>query len=747
MNTEETVYTATYTALMALPYVSPAVEPRVEAGRHTLDRIWPGRPYPLGTSWDGHGVNLAVYAENATSVEWLLFDGAYEATASRSFVLPERTGPVWHGYLPELRPGQLYALRVHGPWEPAAGHRFNPAKVLLDPYARAIGRPARWHPSLVGSVRGARGEVACELDSGPYAPLGAVIDDRFDWQGVEAPRVPWEDTVIYEAHVRGLTMRHPGVPEELRGTFLGLVSDSVLEHLRGLGVTTAQLLPVQSIAVEQRLIDLGLTNYWGYNTLNYFAPEPRYSSDGPVSAVSDFKTMVRELHRAGFEVIIDVVYNHTGEGNHTGPTLSFRGIDNASYYKLQPKDRQLYIDYTGTGNTLDPGNPYVLQLITDSLRYWVREMHVDGFRFDLAAALARELYDVNMLSAFFKVIQQDPVLSRVKLIAEPWDVGPGGYQVGNFPWSWTEWNGKYRDAVRSFWRGDAGRVAEFATRLTGSADLYGHNGRKPWASINFVTAHDGFTLEDLVRYERKHNEANGEQGRDGSDHNVSSNFGVEGPSDEPEVRSRRAKRKRALMATLLLSQGIPMLSGGDEVSRSQAGNNNAYCQDNELSWFDWDLGPEELDFQRFTSDLIRLRRAHPIFRRRNFLTGEMQGSCRDVSWWHPAGHEMREGDWHEPRGAAFGMRLCGKSLRQLDQHGHDVEDATFLLLVAGLEGRTFTLPPCPHASGWRVCVDTDRGSVDPAGRGRLLATGARLRVPDNALVLLIGSSAEGVAGA
>ncbi len=724
---------------MALHSASALPSPLVDPHPAAEALVWPGRPFPLGASYDGQGVNLAVYAENATRVEWLLFDGAYEPVPSRSVDLPERTGPVWHAYLPGLRPGQLYGLRVHGPWELTAGHRFNPNKVLLDPYARAIGRPLRWHPSLAGSVRRGRTEVPCELDSSPYAPLGAVVEDDFDWQGVQAPWVPWQETIIYEAHVRGLTMRHPAVPEELRGTYQGLVHESVLEHLRELGVTTVQLLPVQSIVEDKRLLELGLTNYWGYNTLNYFAPEPRYSSNGPVSAVGDFKTMVRELHRAGLEVIIDVVYNHTGEGNHTGPTLSFRGIDNRSYYKLQPKDARFYIDYTGTGNTLDPGNPYVLQLITDSLRYWVEEMHVDGFRFDLAAALAREFYDVDMLSAFFKVIQQDPVLSRVKLIAEPWDVGPGGYQVGNFPWSWTEWNGAYRDAVRAFWRGDPGRVAELATRLSGSSDLYAHNGRKPWASINFVTAHDGFTLEDLVSYERKHNLANGEDGRDGHGHNLSSNAGVEGASDDQDVRRRRAKRKRGLMATLLLSQGIPMLLGGDELSRTQQGNNNAYCQDNELSWFDWELGDEERAFSRFTADLVALRRAHPVFRRRSFLSGRDDAGCRDVTWWHPNGHEMSASDWHDQRSSAVGMRLCGDALREIDHHGVPVSDVSFLMLVAGREGRTFSLPACPGGEGWRVCVDTEAGWVDRRGRGALLAGGARLRVADNSLTLLIAS--------
>ena len=726
---------------MALPTACSTRASRLDAAPDARTRVWPGRPFPLGATWDGHGVNLAVYAEHAARIEWLLFDGVYDPAPSRTIVLPERTGPVWHGYVPEIGPGQLYGLRVHGPWDPVAGHRFNPAKVVLDPYARAIGRPLRWHPSLAATLRIRGEELPCEIDSAPHAPLGAVVDDSFDWQGVQPPRVPWQDTVIYEAHVRGMTMRHPDVPDEVRGSYLGMVSEPVLRHLREVGVTTVQLLPVQAIAEEQRLTELGLTNYWGYNTLNYFAPEPRYSSNGPITAVNDFKTMVREFHRAGFEVIIDVVYNHTGEGNHSGPMLSFRGIDNRSYYKLQPRDQRFYIDYTGTGNTLDPGNPYVLQLITDSLRYWVTEMRVDGFRFDLAAALARELYDVDMLSAFFKVIQQDPVLSRVKLIAEPWDVGPGGYQVGSFPWTWTEWNGKYRDTVRSFWRGDRGRLAEFATRLTGSSDLYAHNGRKPWASINFVTAHDGFTLQDLVSYERKHNRANGEGGRDGHDHNLSSNAGVEGPSDDPDVRVRRVKRKRGLWTTLLLSQGIPMILGGDELSRTQRGNNNAYCHDSELTWYDWALDDDAEAFLRFAAEVVALRRAHPVFRRRSFLTGTREGGCRDVTWLHPDGHELRDGDWHDQRASALGMRLCGECLREVDERGVPVRDDSFLLLVAGREGRTFTLPAAVHTDGWRVCLDTDAGSVDPRGGGPLLQGGARLLVPENALLLLIGSNA------
>jgi isoamylase len=706
--------------------------------------LWPGQPYPFGTTWDGRGVNVALYSEHATRVEWLLYQNAYDPEPVRSFDLPQRTGPVWHGYIPGIRPGQLYGLRVHGAWDPAAGHRFNPAKVLLDPYARAIGRPLNWHPSLYGDAPRGRGEARDETDSAPYAPLGAVVDAAFDWQGVGAPSVAWDETVIYETHVQGLTMRHPGVSEEQRGTFRGVVSPPVIEHLLRLGVTTVQLLPVQSIVDDQRLVDQGLANYWGYNPLNYFAPEPKYSSDGPVQAVDDFKTMVRELHRAGLEVIIDVVYNHTGEADHMGPTLSFRGIDNRSYYKLVAKDKRFYRDYTGTGNTLDPGNPYVLQLIMDSLRYWVTEMHVDGFRFDLAAALARELYDVDMLSAFFKVIQQDPVLSRVKLIAEPWDVGPGGYQVGNFPWYWTEWNGRYRDSVRSFWRGDPGRLGEFATRISGSADLYASSGRRPWASINFVTAHDGFTLEDLVSYEHKHNHANLEGNRDGHEPNLSSNAGVEGPSDDPEVKRRRLLRKRSLMATLLLSQGIPMLLGGDEIGRTQRGNNNAYCQDNEVSWYDWDLRPEQAAFRDFTGGLVALRRVHPVFRRRTFLEGTVAvDGWRDVTWWHRDGRLMRSDDWD--RDGAVGKLLFGGGLKEPTATGLRRLDVSFLLIFQNRTGGAFVMPPAPDAAGWRLCVDTESGVVVDGGVGRLVEPGSRVRLPAGVMRVYVASDEPGPA--
>ncbi len=711
--------------------------------------MWPGRPFPLGATWDGAGVNVAVYAENAEAVDVVLFDTAYDPEPTLTHRLRERTGPVWHGYLPGVGPGRRYGLRVHGPWAPQEGHRFNPAKVLLDPYAKAIGRPLRWDESLNGSVPGARGDLRDERDSAAFAPLGAVVDDAFDWQDVASPRVPWEDTVIYEAHVRGLTMQHPDVPEELRGTFLGLVEPAVLDHLARLGITTVSLLPVTPVVDEPRLLEMGLSNYWGYHPLNFFAPEPRYSSNGPLTAVQDFKTMVRELHRAGFEVLVDVVYNHTGEGDHLGPTLSFRGVDNRGYYKLSPKDRRFYIDYTGTGNTLDPGNPYVLQLITDSLRYWVTTMGVDGFRFDLASALAREFYDVDMLSAFFKVIQQDPVLSRVKLIAEPWDVGPGGYQVGNFPWHWLEWNGRYRDAVRSYWRGDPGRSAELATRLGGSADLYARNGRRPWASVNFVTAHDGFTLEDLVSYVQKHNHANGESNRDGSDDNLSSNAGVEGPTLDAEVRRRRVVRKRGLLATLLLSQGIPMLLGGDELSRTQKGNNNAYCQDNELSWFGWSLDEEGEAFLDFTRALIAFRARHRVFRRRNFLNGVgVAGAARDVVWWHREGHEMNPADWHAGD-ATFGMLLDGAALDETDAEGVPRRDGALLVVFHGPRGGPFTLPRPPRGQGWQVVVDTEAGFVatPEVDAGSPVAPGRRFRlVPDGLTVFAAVDGRGGVVG-
>lgn len=665
-------------------------------------RVWRGKPYPLGATWDGLGTNFALCSEHAEGVELVLFDHPEAPEPSRTVVLSHRTGPVWHAYLPGVGPGQLYGYRVHGPYDPQRGHRFNPSKVVLDPYAKAVGRPLCWHDALFGYRMGNPLEDLSrdDTDSAPFAPLAAVVEDAFEWGEDLPPGVPWEDTVIYETHVKGISRLHPEVPEELRGTYLGLASEPVLDHLRSLGVTAVQLLPVHAHVDDRDLVERGLTNYWGYNPLAYFAPEPEYACGGGLEAVREFKRMVRALHAAGLEVIVDVVYNHTGEGNHLGPTLSFRGIDNASYYKLHPENPRYYVDYTGTGNTLDPGNACVLQLIMDSLRYWVVEMHVDGFRFDLAAALARELYDVNMLSSFFKVIQQDPVLSRVKLIAEPWDVGPGGYQMGNFPWQWAEWNGRYRDAVRRFWRGDPKTLEEFATRLAGSPDLFGRSGRKPFASINFVTSHDGFTLQDLVSYSRKHNEANGEGNRDGADENYSTNCGAEGPTDDPEVRACRDRLKRALVATLMLSQGVPMLLGGDELSRTQQGNNNAYCQDNRISWYAWDLDEEARGFCEFVRKVVAFRRQHRNFRRREFLQTLEGGPCRDLTWIHPAGREMTPEDWQDPELRAVGMVLCGRAFRERDPRGRPVTDDTFLLVFNSGQAVRFVLPRAAGAWSW-----------------------------------------------
>lgn len=675
--------------------------------------MWPGRPYPMGADWDGLGVNFALYSQHAERVELLLFKSAESKEPSAVLELPERTGPIWHGYIPNLRPGQLYGYRVYGPYDPEQGHRFNPNKVLLDPYAKAIGRPLTWHDSLFGyDLQSDEEDLSfSEEDSAPYAPLGAVVEEHFEWGDDRAPNISWEDTVIYETHVKGISRLHPEVPEEIRGSYLGLFSEPILDHLTRLGVTTIQLLPVHAKVHDRRLVEQGLSNYWGYNTLAYFAPEPDYSSSGPIGAVRDFKMMVRALHEAGFEVIIDVVYNHTAEGNRLGPTLSLRGIDNLSYYKENPDNPRFLMDYTGTGNTLDAGNPYVLQLIMDSLRYWVLEMHVDGFRFDLAAALARELYEIDMLSAFFTLIQQDPVLSQVKLIAEPWDVGPGGYQVGSFPWQWTEWNGRYRDALRRFWRGDSGLNGEFATRFAGSSDLYERSGRRPYASINFVTAHDGFTLEDLVSYERKHNEANQEGNRDGHEPNYSVNCGIEGPSDDEDVLACREQKKRALISTLLLSQGVPMILGGDEISRTQQGNNNAYCQDNEINWYDWELDERKKAFLQFVAQVIKFRKAHPNFRRKRFLQGEIdEAGVIDALWWHPEGREMQNGDWSDEGLHAFGVLLRGDCIHSRDRKGKEIVDETFLVLFNADDNEaTFALPieAAADPRGWELVSNFD----------------------------------------
>ena len=624
--------------------------------------LLPGKPYPLGATWDGVGVNFSLYAPGAERVDLVLFDGPEPGDASTTIPLQEKTGPHHHGYLRNVRPGQLYGYRVHGPYDPARGHRFNPNKLLLDPYAKAIGRPLAWDDSLFGYRIGhPEGDLSFDdRDSAPFAPLGAVIESRFEWGDDRKPEIPWESTIIYEAHVKGVTQQHPAVDEALRGTYLGMASEPVIDYLKDLGVTTVQLLPVHAKLQDRRLVEAGLSNYWGYNTLAFLAPEPEYATRAGTDAVRDFKIMVRALHQAGLEVIIDVVYNHTAEGSRFGPTLSMRGIDNLAYYKESPESPRFLADYTGTGNTLDAGNPYVLQLITDSLRYWVLEMHVDGFRFDLASALARDLYEVNMLASFFQIVQQDPVLSQVKLIAEPWDVGPGGYQVGAFPWQWAEWNGRYRDTVRRFWRGDSGIKSDFATRIAGSSDLYANSGRRPFASINFVTAHDGFTLEDQVSYSRKHNHANGEDNRDGHEPNYSSNSGTEGATDDPEIRATRQRLKRALMGTMLLSQGVPMILGGDEIGRTQNGNNNAYNQDNPTTWYDWDLDAEDREFLAFVREAIAFRRAHPNVRRRSFLTGHADEGrgCATARGGTPAA-----GSWRPATGRGSGLTTFGLLLR------------------------------------------------------------------------------------
>ncbi|MGE3842685.1 MAG: glycogen debranching protein GlgX [Vicinamibacterales bacterium] len=675
-------------------------------------RVWTGSPYPLGATWDGVGVNFATFSEHATAVELCLFDSPYAGRETHRLPLTERTDQVWHGYLPDVRPGQLYGYRVHGPHDPGRGHRFNPSKLVIDPYAKSIGRSVRWHEALFGYPIGTSGSdlVMESRDSAAYAPLAAVIDPSFTWGGDAPPRTPWHETIIYEVHVRGFTKLHPDVPEELRGTYLGLVSEPALDHLVKLGVTAVELMPIHHHVDDWHLVQRRLTNYWGYNTLAYFAPDLRYSvSRSPLESVREFKMMVRALHEAGLEVILDVVYNHTAEGNHLGPTLSLRGLDNASYYRLSPGNARFYEDFTGCGNTLNMRHPRVLQLIMDSLRYWVLDMHVDGFRFDLASALARELHAVDKLGAFFDIIHQDPVLSRVKLIAEPWDLGEGGYQVGNFPVGWTEWNGKYRDSVRRFWRGDGGQVSEFATRLAGSSDLYEQSGRRPYASINFVTSHDGFTLEDLVSYNQKHNEANGENNQDGENNNLSFNFGVEGPTTDPAVVDQRERQKRNFIATLFLTQGVPMLCGGDELSATRRGNNNPYCQDNEVGWIDWRIDTRRRELLEFVKRVIGLRQHHPVLRRRRFFQGRsIRGAdVKDLSWFDPAGHEMTDEGWNAHHARCIGVRLNGDAIDECDERGERVVDDTLLVLLNAQDATVaFTLPSAPADSWWTTLLDT-----------------------------------------
>ncbi|WP_199522435.1 glycogen debranching protein GlgX [Geodermatophilus marinus] len=670
--------------------------------------VWPGAPAPLGAHWDGTGTNFALWSAGAQAVDLCLFDR--DGTEHRHR-LTETTHQVWHGRLPGVGPGQRYGYRVHGSYDPGAGHRYNPAKLLLDPYACAVDGDLTLHPALFGYPEGTVDSTTADpRDSAPYVPRGVVIHDSFPWDGDRPPGTPWSDTVIYEVHVRGATMAHPDVPPALRGTYAGLAHPAFVEHLRSLGVTAVELLPVHHFVSEPHLLRRGLTNYWGYNTLGYFAPHAAYSSAGSAGQqVTEFKAMVKALHAAGIEVVLDVVYNHTAEGDQTGPTLSFKGIDNPGYYRLGGENPARYTDYTGCGNTLDVRRPPVLALLMDSLRYWVTEMHVDGFRFDLAAALARSMHDVDRLSAFFDVVHQDPVVSRVKLIAEPWDIGEGGYQVGNFPPLWTEWNGRYRDTVRDVWSGAHVGVRDLAYRLTGSSDLYRSDGRRPFASINFVTAHDGFTLADLVTYERKRNEANGEDNRDGESHNRNWNSGVEGPTDDPEVRAVRARQVRNHLATLLLSTGVPMLTAGDELGRTQQGNNNAYCQDNELSWIDWRSVDEDL--RAFVTRLVELRRGSPVLRQEAFFDGHEipgTGGTRDLAWFHPRGDQLGTGDWFDAGLQTIGMYLDGRGIRHRDERGRPVEDDSYLVWVhAGPAPVTVHLPGPPWADGYELVVSTE----------------------------------------
>jgi isoamylase len=685
--------------------------------------VWPGGPYPLGATWDGEGVNFALFSEHAERVDLCLFD-RNARRAPTTITMREHTDQVWHCYLPQARPGLLYGYRVYGPYAPSEGHRFNPNKLLLDPYAKSIRGGIKWSNTHFGyRIGNPKEDLSFDRrNDASGMPRCEVIDPAFTWGDDRPPRVPWSDTVIYELHVKGFTARHPDVPSDLRGTYGALATQPVLNHLHRLGVTTVELMPIHTFVDDRHLVENGLRNYWGYNTIGFFAPDTRYSANGHDN---EFKTMVRTLHSAGIEVILDVVYNHTAEGNHLGPTLCFRGIDNAAYYRLSSQDARYYVDYTGCGNTLNMMHPRVLQLIMDSLRYWVTEMHVDGFRFDLASALARELHDVDRLGAFFDVIHQDPILSQVKLIAEPWDLGHGGYQVGNFPIGWAEWNDKYRDTMRRYWKGDDGVIGDLAFRLTGSSDLYESSGRLPYASINFVTAHDGFTLEDLVSYNRKHNEANLDDNRDGESDNLSWNCGAEGPTDDPDILALRAKQKRNFLATLFLSQGVPMLLAGDELGRTQGGNNNSYCQDNEISWVDWENTDDELLV--FTTRLLRLRKQHATFRRRRYIQ-ETRGE-KDLHWLTPQGLEMTETNWLDPLARCIGMFFSGEAFREMDHRGQRIEDDDFLLMLnAHYEPIAFDVPA--RRRGWKTVVDTARGPGDADAldteRGQYLLGGRSL---------------------
>jgi glycogen operon protein len=693
-------------------------------------RIWPGQPYPLGASFSGVGTNFSLFSSVAERVELCLFDSAGVETRVD---LPEATALCWHGYIPDVLPGQRYGYRVHGPYDPANGLRCRPSKLLIDPYAKAVDGAVDWDESLFEYRFGKPDELTNEDDSAAHVPKGVVINPYFEWENDRSPGTPWHETVVYEVHVKGFTMTNPRIPEEVRGTYAGLAHPASVEYLLSLGVTAVELLPVHQFVHDSHLIDRGLRNYWGYNSIAFLAPHNEYGSrrrNG--QQVAEFKDMVKTLHSAGIEVILDVVYNHTAEGNHLGPILSMKGIDNPSYYRLVPEDRRFYYDTTGTGNSLNVGHPHVLQLIMDSLRYWVLDMHVDGFRFDLAATLARQFHEVDKLSAFFDLIQQDPVISQVKLIAEPWDIGEGGYQVGNFPPLWSEWNGKFRDTVRDYWRGNDQTLAELAYRFTGSSDLYEGGGRRPSASINFLTAHDGFTLADLTSYNEKHNEANGEGNADGESHNRSWNCGVEGPTDDPEILELRNRQRRNFLATLMLSQGIPMLLGGDEMARTQRGNNNAYCQDNDISWYDWEH--QDGSLVAFTQRLIAIRKHHPVFRRREYFQGRaLHGGCDDIAWFAPDGTEMTDADWQTGYTKSMAVFLNGEGIPSPDWRGDRVVDDTFLVLFNAFhEPIDFTLPEQRYGKRWIRMLDT----ADSLAEGDQEDADQKMTVEGRSLVLL-----------
>jgi isoamylase len=703
---------------------------------------YPGSPYPLGATWSEEGVNFALYADNATFVELCLFDTGYDMDESVIIRMKERTHHVWHVFVPDIKAGQLYGYRVHGPFSPKEGHRYNPHKLLIDPYAKAIAGTIDWDDSLFGYKIGDPEEdlSLSKLDSAPFIPKSVVINNQFDWQGDKPPKVPYHRSIIYETHVKGFTMLHPDIPENIRGSYAGLAHPLTVGYLKELGITAVELMPVHHFVSDRHLEQKGLYNYWGYNTIGFFAPDARYASSGVTGEqVIEFKQMVKALHHEGIEVILDVVYNHTGEGNHMGPTLSFKGIDNAAYYRLM-EDKRYYNDYTGTGNTLNANLPNVLRMMMDSLRYWILEMHVDGFRFDLAASLARELHEVDRLSAFFDIIHQDPVISQVKLIAEPWDIGEGGYQVGKFPPGWAEWNGKYRDCMRDFWRGANSMLGEFALRFTGSPDLYEGDYRRPTASINFITAHDGFTLNDLVSYNEKHNEANGENNQDGESHNRSWNCGVEGETNDPEILSLRQQQKRNLLATLFLSQGVPMIVAGDELSRTQKGNNNAYCQDNEISWLHWAKADKEL--LKFTRQLIELRKSHPVFCRRRWFQGQrIKGTgVEDIAWFLPDASEMTEEHWNNDFAKSLGIYLNGLGIHWTDPRGERIiDDHFYIIFNAHHESLAYTFPAKKYAECWTPILDTSKNEIAP---GKCYSAESTIEIPGRSVQVFFFSVSQ-----